>query len=567
MAKLIYACSRAGEELPFDSTFVRSVLDTITPDNLKPRPPYVCQHGGAIAAILNPSDRPYATNTSVAVGTFLAESSDWHNPGSKPIDGNYALTRSDGQRVEVVTDALATYSLWIAFTRSLFVVSSSQRAIVALLGSFQPNNDVIPWMLSTGTLGPGLAWDRRLKLLKGNRRVVLDRRSWRLSIGVDKSVPTPKKRGTGIATQDLRTAIDSACSQLPLDPDRSALALSGGYDSRALLMSLKHHDPVRAVTWGHPSALNDEKSDAAIARSLAKSAGVSHQYFALESEVETAEVTFDRFLAAGEGRVDHIAGYADGFRTWINIFNNGIQSLIRGDEAFGCKAVKNDREVFRNMSFMLLTDFAGSDELGTFREARAQFRPQALLRGDSESRELWRDRLNREFEIPIIFAALNDLKLSFTDIINPFLTREVLDVVGQLADEQRTDKAAFKSLVHQQNSDIPFARKRAIGFREHIVRQTSFATMIFERLSDFACDGGLPSRLSRLALTRLCRDGANRNGPSIPSVLSVFGKVTRSGYFRAERLDPFVLAFRALIVCSMHRMLRLESLSRPRKVA
>lgn len=567
MAKLIYACSRSGEKLPFDSTFIRSVLNKITPDNLIPRSPYVCEDNGSVAAILNPTDQPFAINASVAIGTFLGNYPNWYVPGSESIDGNYAVVRSDRTRVEAVTDAFATYSLWAAYTPSLFVVSSSQRAIIALLGSFRPNFDAVPWVLSSGTLGPGFGWDKRLNLIKGNTRLVLDRRSWALSTSTDRRVAPPKRHEVTIGTRELGAAISRACSRIRIDPDRSALALSGGYDSRALLMALKDEASLKTITWGLPDALTDAQSDAAIAQTLAGSLGISHDFCALRSESDAAGTVFDRFLVAGEGRVDHISGYMDGFQTWAEIFKSGVHSLIRGDEAFGCKAVKNDRDVLRNMGLLVLADYADASALHSFRESRLQSRPKSLHRRNDESREAWRDRLNREFEIPIVFAALNDLKLCYTDIVNPFLTQEVLNVTRLLADDQRTDKAEFRSLVHGIGIDVPFARRRAIDFREHVVRQANFFSMIVERLDDFSRDRGVPGRLAMLALDYVRRNGPEKSRDSIRSMLLTIGRISRVPCLRGERLDPFVLAFRILIVCSMFRTLHAESLTRNSMVA
>ena len=95
-----------------------------------------CKSGGIVAGISNPSDLIAVHGTSVAAG-YLVDPGKWEIPGTGRPDGAYALFRSDDAVVEIVSDALASRTVWYAKTDDMFVASTSQRAIVSLAGNLR----------------------------------------------------------------------------------------------------------------------------------------------------------------------------------------------------------------------------------------------------------------------------------------------------------------------------------------------------------------------------------------------------------------------------------------------
>src|SRR5262245_54324299 len=285
-------------------------------DNITPRAPVIVHENGLSAALLNPSGAARMHGASIAIGTLLEPRDDWHVPGAALPDGSFALLRTDDARVELVADSVGSRTLWYTLTEHELIVSTSQRAIVTLLGSFEPNRDALPWMLSSGTLGPSAAWDRRLRRVQPGERVLLDRATWRLTSTLDALEFTPDEAASR-ATQleRLRAAVGDACRRWSFDARKWVLTLSGGTDSRSLLCLLRHRG-IGAVTWGVPDSADQDGSDAHVARLLASSLAVPHRFFAMDSHADAPDVVLDRFLAAGEGRVARISGYVDGFRVW-----------------------------------------------------------------------------------------------------------------------------------------------------------------------------------------------------------------------------------------------------------
>ena len=102
-----------------------------------------------------------------------------------------------------------------------------------------------------------------------------------------------------------------------------------------------------------------------MARSLAARLGVAHRYFSTDhdSSSEPLRVIVHRFLVAGEGSIDHLSGYMDGFAIWRELFQAGITGIIRGDEGFGWIEVTSETNVRYSVGALLLEDYFSADLL------------------------------------------------------------------------------------------------------------------------------------------------------------------------------------------------------------
>src|SRR5690606_7198192 len=150
----------------------------------------------------------------------------------------------------------------------LFLASTSQRALVMLLGSYEPNTEAYAWQLSSGSLGPGLSWDTRIRALPPASRLSFDASTWRSAIARSPPKFEPAGGDPTPRIRDLAAAIDATFAELELDLTQWLLPLSGGYDSRMILLLLKDRPGLRTLTWGRRAALHDPNNDAYIARAL-----------------------------------------------------------------------------------------------------------------------------------------------------------------------------------------------------------------------------------------------------------------------------------------------------------
>ncbi len=562
---VLVASRRAGQPNRLDAH--REALNRkLTGDNIDPRPPAFFSRAGISAALLNPSSATRMQGASIAIGPLLDPRDDWHVPGAPLPDGSFALLRADEAKVELAADSVGSRTLWYALTNHELIASTSQRAIVTLLGSFEPNRDALPWMLSSGTLGPTAAWDSRLHRLQPGERVVLDRTRWRLESRTEPLVFEPDDAPRETHLERLRAAVIETCRRWSFDARKWVLTLSGGADSRSLLCLLRDRG-IRSVTWGLPNTTEQDGNDAQIARRIANALAVPHRFFAIDSSAGAPDVVLERFLAAGEGRVARISGYVDGFGIWKTLFDEGYDGVIRGDEAFGSVSVSSPFQARYTASLTTLSDFFGADECEAF-ELPAQPLPEALERGRRETLATWRDRLYQQFRVPTLLAGLTDLKTAYVDVGNPLLARSVLECVRALPDDLRTEKQLWREIVDAQLPNFALATRVAIpSLTDYVSDRRVLALLLDELTTERARGVFAPLLLARCCAALRAAVGTQRGARRESSYLPALSRavpprlraIVRNWRPTRESIDPLVLAFRAFVASRMHALLRADA--------
>lgn len=195
MSKIVLICFKDCKQNPYSRRDIEILSQRLTPDNISPPPPpLIINDNGVLIGIINPTEALPIKNTSVCMGNLIDPENNWWELMAKVPDGSYALFRSDENIIELISDIVASRTVWYVQTENMFIASTSQRAIVFFLQDFKPNRATFSWMLSSGTLGPGLSWDSRIQCLSGNTRLFLDRSSWKL---------TTKKESANFGQLDL----------------------------------------------------------------------------------------------------------------------------------------------------------------------------------------------------------------------------------------------------------------------------------------------------------------------------------------------------------------------------
>ena len=144
-------------EKKIDHDFDRTIAvlnQRLSPDNIFPRSPAFIHGDGLATVVFNCAEEVAVRGTSVYPGKMVAPTYDWWRPQGNVPDGTYALFRSDRDTLELVSDVVASRTIWYVQTEKLFATSSSQRAIVFFLRNFEENRNAYLWTLSSGTLGP-----------------------------------------------------------------------------------------------------------------------------------------------------------------------------------------------------------------------------------------------------------------------------------------------------------------------------------------------------------------------------------------------------------------------------
>jgi hypothetical protein len=502
MANLVYACWRGGdlEGLPGQ---IEQVARRITPASLgDPRPRVVVGHRECLGLT--------APNRSVAVagccarlGLFTGPAQDWHRPGTPEPEGSYALVRSGPGTVEAWSDEAGTRTLWYVFDAQRLLVSTSLRALICLLGDLDWNPAAFAWYLSSGTLGPIDAWDRRIRRLPRGAHLVLDRGRWTLDLHTRPVRFTPQPMGEAEASESLRNAFESTLHGPDVLPSGWILPLSGGYDSRLLLAALARQGiRPHTVTWGMAASRAQRGNDAWVAEQLARYYGLRNDYLVTETLEASPREVVDTFLEAHGGTTDTLFPYLDGLRLWSRLAGDGVDGILRGDEGFGTRS-RPERHHRHAMSLTLLKDFLPPEDAEAIADGR-QHLPEEARRQRGESLQGYGDRLLHSFELPINLAALNDVKSPFLEIASPMLSRSVLALVRRMPDHLRALRATYERLVRSLSPPIPFATLAADDSRNGFLREPRFRDWIAGELEGDFCARVLPEgvRLTWLAATR-----------------------------------------------------------------
>lgn len=424
MSKIIYVCSATGDFDGDIETKLFEICQSLQPSNLAENPVHRVYSDKSVAyGVTMAGSQGQQLSSSYCLGKLYGATSDIWDTN---LVGNYAVFRSSEGRLEVMTDATSSRSIWYYQDGKVFIAATSQRAIISYLGSFVFNKKVVPWMLSAGSLGPSQSWDSRLSLLPPGARLRLDKNNWSVSI----TTKPIEFRNSDQTEEEYISLLDKSIGKSVVglaeaNISKWALPISGGADSRAILCYLVKNKAIannlKTITWGTDDAIDQKGNDARIAKELATTLGVSHQYFSSFSETRDLKETVERFLQCGEGRIDHLSGYMDGLKIWRDLFESGVVGVIRGDEGFGWGEVSSELTVKLSVGCALCSDFDDLRDLESKYGLGPQEIPSELKRTPGESLETWRDRLYHCYRLPIVLSALSDIKLAYVEEANPLI--------------------------------------------------------------------------------------------------------------------------------------------------
>lgn len=570
MAKSIYIYSR--EILPPSvEDLLYEICRNLAPDNITPNDPRVVVRGNIAFGIMNPTNTLLESGTSLLMGQIFEKVENWGVPLQDFPDGSYAMFRNGEDYGEIVTDPVGSRAIWYYKDEELFIASTSQRAIIMFLGSFEFDERIIPWMLSTGTSGPSFTWDKRIKRIPPDSSIILNKSDWSVTTKSNLIDLEPVKRSDEQHEIQLRETLRAFFKSINLDWSRWVLPLSGGYDSRGILCLLlntgTNNQTLRTITWGLKSSKNVEGNDAFVAGNLANKLKVSNIYYTNDISEEPIEIIIDRFILVGEGLIDNLSDYLDGFRMWKAVFENGIEGIVRGDEAFGWVPVSSSLGVRLNDTCCLCSDFSNLKDYRKYGFS-VQELPRNLCRKERETLSTWRDRVFQVYSQSVIQSALSDLKLSYVEQINPLLSKKILQQVRQLPDHLRNDRSLFKKIVKSLSPEIDFSSSASSTPPEKILKQKDLVRLLRNELNSENARTIFPGDFLDFVLKGInSRDNLEpANGKSYKAI-SNFKKVIPhfvKEVIRSEIALPFIdsnlLAFRVLMISKMFMTLSRDSI-------
>jgi hypothetical protein len=561
MAKIIYVCLREKKSMPDFPTRLQILSERISPDNIIPNPPTMMRSAGIWVGVINPTSPLLTKNESICLGTPFAAPDDWWKPGGGDPDGTYSMFRSNGIYVELGTDIAATRTIWYALTDQFLVASNSQRAIIGFLGDFQPNRETFTWMLATGVLGPNCSWDSRIKYVEPDSHVMLNRQTWTLSYRERTSEYQPLDLPSSEHRTRLNNTIKGVFSQIDMDATRWVLALSGGLDSRGILVFLKDRAKPETISWGVGSSLNNPLSDVQTAKMVADYFHVPHLVFQLDPESEeSGETILNRFIALGEGRMDYLHGYMEGFSIRKTLFEKGVWGIIRGDELMGRPRMYTEHQALARNNIHQFSEFFNLPPVEDL-DLPVQRLPESYSRKPGEALSAWEYRIHKTVRMPTAVAAWCEIKTGYSEVMNPLLSRSVDQVFQSIPANLTQDKKLFREIVLEQTPNLPTAKSISIASIEDIFRKRRFIDPVIDELSSANARNYLSSDLIHFIVPRIQLDEKNVSNSltnslkqkikqKFPQILAISSRIPRKDY-----MDMNKMAFRAYIITKTCQML------------
>lgn len=565
MSKIVYICVRDATSSSLVKQKVLAIIPKLVPDNIPNAPCRYAEYGKITYGISTYSENILEKNGSVCIGMIFPGTEKWWEPKTAHPDGSFAIFRSNESYVELLTDIAGSRTIWYYKDDNVFIAGTSQRAVIAVAGKFEFNKSTIPWVLSSGTLGPTSGWCKNISRVEPNTSLLLDRERWELSKQSVEAYYLPNKISDKEHEQQLKDVLVNTFKNLELDFSKWILPISGGFDSRGIACLLKKTgkdiESLKTLTWGLKESLKDEKTDAYVGAALAKTLGLEHHFFEIDHIEENVENIFSRYILCSEGRIDHITGYTDGFATWKNIYETGRQGIIRGDESFGWESVYSDTRCRVINDLTLLSDFSNFEMLLKNENYKQQI-PSHLLRKEGETYNTWADRLYEEFTLPVMMAALNDIKLSYAEVVNPLLSEKIIKQLRTMPDHLRNDKLLFRKYVKELSPNINFATKDSTGEKELILDSPAAIRIMTAELSAAYMKDLYPEEFIASVIKGLHKPARKNSNTIINTIKQVlkknlppYLKQKLSAHLQKPTIDNGLVAFRMYMTGKMYKML------------
>ena len=569
MADLVLECVREGRggRLHTREQLLR-IASRLAPGNISAHPARLVETQCLSVTIVNPSEEGVrVAEGGVLVGGVIGEAGRWWAVGSEPPDGTFALVRYSDASVEMLSDVTASRTLWYAQDPERLVASTSQRAVVALLGDLHLDHAAVAWLFSAGSLGTECSWDARVRRLPTDSRLIVDRHTWRATLDQRPAVFAPVARRREDHLELLRRAITWSCGALDIDIDRWLLPLSGGMDSRTILaFMVESGRRPECVTWTTRASVRNPLSDAFIARMVARRFGVEHEYAFLDDVHKVDGAALQRFVEVGEGGTDAFNGYVDGCAMWAGLFASGRSGVVRGDTPLAGRRRAASLDVARRIGAgTMVTDYPEGHLVRRLGLADQTW-PSRLRVRPGEGFEPYRDRMSHEGAMPRVLAPLNGIKCRYLEVSNPLLSRRIIDLVRSFPDELRMYARAFLEIADRESRHIPYARFSSTPAASGYLADAEVIRAVVAELTSAAIEGVISEEAAMVLLAGMA--SPMHTPATVRSRVITAMKVARVAlpsrvayrltprYRDPEPLTAMKLAFRAAIASKTVTLLR-----------
>ncbi|MBW4009421.1 hypothetical protein HG532_05205 [Moraxella osloensis] len=365
------------------------------------------------------------------------------------INGSYAIIKSLKNKLSFFCDQFGSRTLWYYIDNENFIISTSQRAIVALKNSFHLNKESIAWYLSAGCQGPFISWDKNIIQVLPDFQYYFDEETWSISSIKKKDLLLPKPNTTRKAEfinffekKLKKSLLDIICKN---NEEKKLLPISGGLDSRLLLGlsdDLKIINNLDLINWGVKSNLFDDKK---AATEISKFYDKELIDIYLPEKIEVFDPMLNNFVAQSEGRIDHFNAFTDCFNLWKYLNQCNYKIIIRGDIPYPTGFHLNDKQARQKIGLERLSDFMNFNhsELDSYKNLQTHCN---LSRDSDESLIRWRDRLYASWRVPIILSGFTQLMSAYSENRTPMMDWELFKKYMGLPDRNKGNKLHIREL-------------------------------------------------------------------------------------------------------------------------
>lgn len=469
MARLVYICVNKDRNY-FDKLKNKAMnfLNEIQPLDINPNNEIIIQNENSITILVNPTKAHKLYGDNAMIGLCYEDNENkWQELGDIP-DGNFIIKREKENKVEILTDFQATKSLWYYFSDKMLIVSSSQRMIVHLLGSFELNQQAVMWMLSSGTLGYKNSWDKRIESIPAASILSLNKTNWQIKLRTEPIEFEPNKNSLKENIKLFDQTSDKVFSNIDLNGIKPILSITGGYDSRTVLLYLKkYYENIDLMTFGDEDSVNVKYSDLYVSKTISKKFNLNWTLYDTKLSIYNLDEFFTKFFKLGEGRIDLLDRISDGF-WWLSDINRREKDvLFNGMEGFSSQYPFNNKILNLHLRKLFLLEHYSNINLS---DKYPQHYHKDLLETNKTQNQYYY-KIFQLFFIPYGDAALNEIQNCYIDVINPLLSKTIIQFIRNLPDKQRIGKKIEKELVHKiDDSGVPFADSVSVLNTKNILR-------------------------------------------------------------------------------------------------
>ncbi|MDT0642282.1 hypothetical protein RM553_05490 [Zunongwangia sp. F363] len=555
---------------------LQKVCDRLTPIEIKP---YV-KHTIFKSAfskntfIAAQNDEIIKDTSFVEMGKVYSETNEYKSVGKDVPDGSYAFIRFNENNLEFFCDSFGSRTLWYYYDSEKIILSTSQRAITMLKGTYKVEKSTLSWFLSSGTQGVFSSWDSNIKMVLPRTLYNFNFSNWNLTekdkcdnnyeIESNFSFKEIKEKFTSELVKNIVSSLDRN------NPKEILLPLSGGNDSRLLLYLTEKYpnlSTVDLINWGVPS-------DGSVFNDKVASRKIAHCYkrkyldIVIPSEVEDKDKLLHDFVLHSEGRIDHFNAYTDSFKFWSGLTQKGYKVVVRGDIPFTEGLDLNNIMARTHTGINKFTDYENYEDYDLNGFFDLQKDPANLNKKNRESYLQWRDRLYVSLRIPVVISTFNDITASYMESRSPIMSGKLFHLYSTLEDRKKGNKKIIVDLSKQlDKSGVSFAASPSIPNQANIFKNDTGIKFLKDYLEQLSGNKHFSSSLiasvqDKLEKLELKPNGSNTFVSKFQILLSENLPMRVKAYLKSKKklhLDPITIAYRLVMVDKILKMYQNDS--------